>query len=152
MNFLLAYLVKPYWNLAFLCKHIFRKQECMCTLISIFRLLGTEGGYHRKPSGSCLPPATSTSSRSLLPLSNEAITPLQLFGNTSICRRTGMHRAHEGGSQLHHGKAVSAHCYGSGNVQEARVFCGILHWTSCIVWRDIGQALSYKVSFSGLRK
>lgn len=73
---------------------------------SFFRLPGIERRHHWKSSSSCLPSPAPTSSRGLLPFSNEAFAPLQLFGNTSICWCTRMHRAYESGSQLHHGKTV----------------------------------------------
>lgn len=93
------------WSFAFF--FFFFKPRMMHILSILFlRLPGIERRHYWKSSSSCLPPPAPTSSRSLLPFSNEAFAPIQLFGNTSFCWCTRMHRAYEGGSQLHYGKAV----------------------------------------------
>lgn len=74
--------------------------------ILFYRLPGIKRRHHWKPPSSCLPSPAPPSSRGLLPFSDEAFAPIQLLGNTSVCRCTRVHRAYEGGSQLHHGKAV----------------------------------------------
>lgn len=99
----LGLFIKNFWYCR-VCKYQVNKFACVIN--PFFRLPGTERRHHWKSSSCCLPPPAPTSSRGLLPFPNEAFAPIQLFGNTSVCWCTRMHRAYEGGSQLHHGKAV----------------------------------------------